>query len=271
MHIPNLQIINYGNWNNPNRYRKTKPRFVLTYELEYHRISYGETVINGHTYPITKGCITLSRPGELRYGNISVPETSTDFFYFVVKDDLQNGVFLRLLENLPNYFPPSPSIDLLWEALWQSYSSRTDAVSEIQADCHFLIFLTHLLKSTNNTPLPSQALPHQNALFEAIGYMREHLDQNVSVSDMAAHIGYSPSHFHFLFKSYTQHTPYAYFLSLKINQARFLLLNTDKTLTEISEELGFSKVSQFCNAFKKEFGITPAKFRKQRDVALYND
>jgi AraC-like DNA-binding protein len=97
------------------------------------------------------------------------------------------------------------------------------------------------------------------------------LNENVSIDDMAAHIGYSQSHFHYLFKSYTQHTPYAYFLSLKINQARYLLLNTDKTLTEISGELGFCKVSQFSSAFKKELHITPAKFRKQRDVALYND
>ena len=271
MRIPDLQIVNYGNWSNPSRYRKTKPRFVLTYELEYHRVAYGDTVINGHTYPITKGCITLARPGELRYGNISNLETNTDFFYFLIKEDHQNGVFLRLLENLPSYFPPSPCIDQLWETLWQSYSSRTDIASEIQADCHFLIFLTHLSKITNDTLLPSPALPHQSALFEAIGYMREHLGKNISVTDMAEHIGYSPSHFHYLFKSYTQHTPYAYFLSLKINQARYLLLNTDKTLTEISEELGFCKVSQFCNTFKKAFQMTPAKFRKQRDVALYNE
>ena len=271
MQIPDIQIINCGKWDNPNKYKKTKPRFVLTYELEYHHVAYGQTVINGHTYQIQENAITFTRPGDLRHGHLTNPDTNTDFFYFIVKENRQNEALIRLLENLPQSFPSSVEATRLWGLLWDAYAAREDTTCEMQASCYLLLLLTHLSQSSRKEQLPPSTLPHQGALFEAIGYMREHLNENVSINDMAAHIGYSPSHFHYLFKSYTQHTPYAYFLSLKINQARYLLLNTDKTLTEISGELGFCKVSQFSSAFKKELQVTPAKFRKQRDVALYND
>ena len=100
MHLPNVQILNCGKWNNPNKYKKTKPRFVLTYELEYHHAAYGETVINGHPYPIEENCITFNRPGELRHGILSNPDTDTDFFYFVVKEEPQNLALLQVLEHL---------------------------------------------------------------------------------------------------------------------------------------------------------------------------
>ena len=271
MRLPELQILNCGKWDNPNKYKKTKPRFVLTYELEYHHVAYGETVINGHTYRIEKDCITLARPGDLRYGNISNPDTDTDFFYFVVKDEEESQPFIRLLEELPYTFAASDEMTRLWGLLWESYAARENESDRIRAGCHLLLLLTHLSRLCGDARPVSPALPHQRALFEAIGYMRVHLHENVSVNDMAAHIGYSQSHFHHLFKSYTQHTPYSYFLSLKINQARYLLLNTNKSLSVISEELGFGKVSQFSNLFKKELHVTPTKFRKCRDVPIYND
>lgn len=271
MQIPDIQILSYGSWNNPNKYKKTKPRFVLTYELELHHVAYGETVINGCTYPIEEGSITFTRPGDLRHGILKNPDPNTDFFYFVIKEDLPSDPITRILEKLPNYFPPSRELTRLWSALWKSYSTRSDEKDDIAAACHLLLLLTQLAKYSNVKPIASPQLPLQSDLFEVIGFMREHLSENLSVGDMAAHLGYSQSHFQHLFKSYTQHTPYSYFLSLKINHARYLLLNTDKSLAEISEALGFGKVGQFSDTFKKELHVTPAKFRKQRDVALYND
>ena len=104
-----------------------------------------------------------------------------------------------------------------------------------------------------------------------IRYMREHLTENLSVNDIAAHIGYSQSHFNHLFKTYTQHTPHSYYISLKISEAKYMLLNTNKNISQISEALAFSKVSQFSDAFKKECHMTPGEFRKTREVIFYNE
>ena len=48
---------------------------------------------------------------------------------------------------------------------------------------------------------------------------------------------------------------------LKIDWAIILLQTTDKTVLEISEELGYSSLSHFCKMFRAQTGKTPGKFR----------
>jgi AraC-like DNA-binding protein len=48
---------------------------------------------------------------------------------------------------------------------------------------------------------------------------------------------------------------------LKIDWAIILLQTTDKTVLEISEELGYSSLSHFCKLFRAQTGETPRKFR----------
>ena len=271
MKIPEINILSSGTWNNLKGKVKTPARFVLTYEIEYHHIGYGETTINGHTYPIQKDSVTFNRPGDLRHSVLRSEDThtETDFFYFVLSGDDNSAGFDHLIRNIPNHTVADERITELWTKTWDCFAKRKDPICEMQAYCNLLLLLTHLSQRSHAEEMPS-SLPHQSALFEAIRFMQEHLTENLSVEDMAAHIGYSQSHFHHLFKSYTQHTPYSYYVSLKISEAKYMLLNTDRTLTEISAALGFGKVSQFCNAFTKDCHVPPGQFRKSRDTALYN-
>ena len=50
----------------------------------------------------------------------------------------------------------------------------------------------------------------------------------------------------------------------KLEEARSLLIYTDKTISEISEYLCFSTQSYFQNVFKKQYGMTPMQFRKNQ-------
>jgi len=59
-------------------------------------------------------------------------------------------------------------------------------------------------------------------------------------------------------------TPYSYFLELKMSQAKKLLLEPDSTVYGVAYTLGYQHASNFCNEFKKRFGVTPLQFRKER-------
>ena len=58
-------------------------------------------------------------------------------------------------------------------------------------------------------------------------------------------------------------TPKTYLKTLKLKHAQNLLLNTEKTIGEIAEEVGYNSIYYFCNDFKKFTGRTPLQFRKQ--------
>lgn len=57
-------------------------------------------------------------------------------------------------------------------------------------------------------------------------------------------------------------SPKQYILSKKLDSAKFLLKNTNKSIGEISDSLGFSSQFHFCRFFNREIGIAPSAWRK---------
>ncbi len=84
---------------------------------------------------------------------------------------------------------------------------------------------------------------------------------NCNAEDVYKLSGYSPPVVIKHFKQYTGETVQSYLVKLKTDWAILLLHNTDKSILEISEILGYSSLSHFCKLFKNQTGETPARFR----------
>ena len=102
------------------------------------------------------------------------------------------------------------------------------------------------------------------AISEAKAFLRAHLEQEIAVADVAAAVNMSASHFSKVFKEATGASPYAYLLSLRVEKAKDLLLNTTRSVSEISVRTGFHSDANFISCFKKETGLSPLQFRKMR-------
>lgn len=94
-----------------------------------------------------------------------------------------------------------------------------------------------------------------------IEYIKENLDRNLSLIQLAELVQMSPNYFVRLFKQSTGVTPYQYVLNCRINKAKELLKDHKLTLAEISQQLGFYDQSRFTNTFRKRMGITPKRYR----------
>ncbi|MCM1542686.1 MAG: AraC family transcriptional regulator [Blautia sp.] len=100
-------------------------------------------------------------------------------------------------------------------------------------------------------------------LFACIAFINNHTNQPLHVSDVAAHIGKSTSHISNKFREELGFSVGTFIIRSKLEEARSLLANTNKSISEISSYLCFSSQSYFQNVFKKKYGITPAKYRQQ--------
>ena len=67
-----------------------------------------------------------------------------------------------------------------------------------------------------------------------------------------------------LFKNHVGKSPLSYFREIRLKYAHWLLTNTNRSLTDISYECGFSDSSHFSRSFKKEFGESPNAIRKKQ-------
>ncbi len=93
--------------------------------------------------------------------------------------------------------------------------------------------------------------------------MRQNVEREINLQELANrhHVGYS--YFRKMFKKFTGVSPGQYHLQLKIMRAKDLLISTDKSIKEISYELGFQSIYYFSKIFKNKEGTSPTQFRKK--------
>ncbi len=92
-------------------------------------------------------------------------------------------------------------------------------------------------------------------------YKQIHL--SINLEDIASEFGVSYSKFRADFKKQTGTSPLQYFLLLKIERSKELLLRTNKTQKEIAYTLGFESDYYFNRLFKQKTGLTPKEFRNK--------
>ncbi|MBZ2167412.1 AraC family transcriptional regulator [Marinobacter sp. F4216] len=92
-------------------------------------------------------------------------------------------------------------------------------------------------------------------------YMREHLDERLSLEQLAELSGLSPAHFATRYRQQTGTSPIQHFLHLKVERACQLLDSTDVSFAEISRRLGYDDAYYFSRLFKKVMGQSPRDYR----------
>lgn len=105
-----------------------------------------------------------------------------------------------------------------------------------------------------------RALDRLRPLFEYVG---QHYDRPIQVLEAARICGMSESHFMNFFKRTTGQSFLAYLNHCRIERAQILLVTTEKSVSDISQEMGFCDQSYFGTVFRRMVGATPAAYRRR--------
>lgn len=93
-------------------------------------------------------------------------------------------------------------------------------------------------------------------------YIRRHLHQNITRSELASHVWLNEDYLSRLFKKETGKKLSDYILDERIGQAKSLLARTDLSISVIALKCGFNDSTYFSYVFKKQTAMTPVDFRK---------
>ncbi|MEE1227446.1 MAG: helix-turn-helix transcriptional regulator [Lachnospiraceae bacterium] len=96
-----------------------------------------------------------------------------------------------------------------------------------------------------------------------ISYMAQHYSEKITLEDFARTASYSPNECCRVFKKYTGESIFSYLRSYRLEQSAYLLSGTKLPVTEIAYSCGFSSTSYYIEYFKRQFGMTPLKYRQQ--------
>ncbi len=96
----------------------------------------------------------------------------------------------------------------------------------------------------------------------AIDYILEHINEDITVNDIAAHCNFSKYHFSRMFKTETGESIYSFIKRIKMQQSAFKIkIEKNRSITDIGSDYGYSS-SNYSSAFKKHYNTSPIKFRK---------
>jgi len=107
---------------------------------------------------------------------------------------------------------------------------------------------------------------------EILSYINENYNRDISLKEISEKFYLSYYYLSRLFKEVTGFTFVAYVNIIRVNKAKVLLEDTDKTVEVISETVGFGSQKQFVRVFKALYGVSPSKYKstlkKERSITM---
>jgi AraC-like DNA-binding protein len=102
----------------------------------------------------------------------------------------------------------------------------------------------------------------QRLVRRAMAYLHEHYMEFLTRRDIADHVGLDEDYLTFCFRKELGMTPITYLNRYRVNQAKHQLKQSDKSVTAIALEVGFSDSSYFSRVFRRETGLAPEAYRR---------
>ncbi len=102
----------------------------------------------------------------------------------------------------------------------------------------------------------------QRLVRQAMAYIHQHYAEPISRADLAQHVALSEDYLTDCFRKELGVTPITYINRYRVNQAKILLTETYKSVTEIALDVGFSDSSYFSRVFRRETGMSPTDYRQ---------
>lgn len=98
-------------------------------------------------------------------------------------------------------------------------------------------------------------------------FIQEHIDQDITLSEVASSVNWSAYYFSRMFKKTTGFNFVDYLARVRIERAKHMLLNPHLNVSEIAYEVGFQSITHFNRVFRKLTGNSPTDFRKEHLAA----
>lgn len=187
---------------------------------------------------------------------------------FIKNANLSVSSFIeRLLENsiIVDEKIEDEELKMIILELFKASDKNDPAYSFIVIGLIFKLFGYIQLNNAFKDALPEtkQELKKALKIKKVLKFIRENYSSVITLDDMAKVANLSPNYFSNYFKSITNSTPMNYLISYRIEKASTKLLSTDKSITNIAYDTGFSDLSYFIKLFKKHTGYTPSEYRNQ--------
>ncbi|KAA3642825.1 MAG: AraC family transcriptional regulator [Chloroflexi bacterium] len=268
-------------WYGSLRQRVTLPQLghlFLVFPLGEARISCAGTILEHNQY------LFLTQPSDERpytISNLHSTETSPQLLVLFLSPDfiVDMAGFLGIPADLNQLLHAVPLLQGDTVSQFLQGLIATEDMTHAAAEEPFMDIIGQVLHlqrlrhqallnlSSYKRNTISELLPR---LLQARQYIEARYLHPIKTKQVAGHVALSEYHFARLFKTTFDVTVRQYVIRLRLDEARRLLESTDKRVTDIGLEVGYTSLSAFINAFRRQVGISPSGYRSQFQALAQN-
>lgn len=251
-----------------------KSRTVKDYEIDLELGNDRVLVIDGISYTLRRGDVCIRRPGQVVSGQYSgAPITQTSILLTVDFSGRQPTE--RYTRNMEGSVQP----------LWNSpLLDRLGSVIVPHGENTFVPIYRELLTLTGTEDTAAEMLvmeliyklnaevcrrsymknkPAQTPCSTVLQYLRNNLEKEITLEDLAALVHLNKNYLVRLFKETYGQTPIKMLIDMRMEHGCDLIVNTGMPIAEIAQACGYTSAAYFIAEYKKHFGITPLRQRQQ--------
>lgn len=246
--------------------------------VEVHEVNGARFAVNAHNYLILN-------QGQ-RYSSYAAPPGAIETLSIFFAPDFAQGVLGslvtpsdRLLDSLletqqvcffERLYPHDQTVTPLLERI--RYAVQSGGASAEWLEDQFGALLEHLLWAHRNLykeilRMPPLRLATKAEIFRRLYRARDFMEstchQRLTLGEIAKVACLSPHHFLRLFKTAFGETPHRFLVRLRLERTRALLLESDRSVTDICFDSGFNSLGSFSSLFKRRYGCSPRALREK--------
>lgn len=226
--------------------------------------------IDFDTYPIKKGSLFVIQPGQIHNWKLSFDIDGYIVFYsqqtynlYFGNKKIEDYSFYKSVKSQPEIIFNQAELKeievyfkLMIEEIESSKSKQKDKILNLIDIINIEISRKYLLKNNHKTPIYN----HKMDAFEKLIDMHFKIER--SPSFYASKMSITLKHLNRICKSILNKTATEIITERVILEAKRLLINQKKSISQVADELNFENYSYFAKLFKKENGISPSDFRR---------
>jgi len=242
------------------------------FEILFYMKGSRKVRMHGKEFLAKEGDITVFFPGEV-HEEIAATKT---FSYIVLR--FYDYDLKQLKLDFPD-IPPSfhvfsvadreELLEILNKIMLEGNKKLPGA--EVMRGAYFMAFVVHLHRAFLEAMKGAREKKQlgRERISSALDIIKHSLDKPVNLGELANSSFLSTSYFSKEFKRETGRSPKQFIIKERLEKAKNLLLKSNKSLKQISNELGYISESYFFRQFKHETGLTPMEFSKKSGKKSY--
>ena len=218
-------------------------------------------IVNGKALEVGAGDTVAVNSTEVH--SFTVAGERAEYLCLIIYPDFFSDIEFDGI-TIENFIPSDAYATECAEAIYREYS-RGGALCAMRQKAMTYTLISHLAEKYQREPMTRQSQKRRTAALSRLDlvteYVSMHYSEHLTTKDLAGICYLSESHFCRFFKAATGKSALEYISEYRAERAAVLLKNTDISISEIAESVGFDDQNYFSRIFKRVKGVTPKEYR----------